>query len=318
VDEILDFARNDLTLAPAPLSINAVVREAVDAVRSQAAAKRLAVGLESRLDEAARHLADDRRLRQVLGHLLRNAVKFTAAGSVSIALIETPGGVRISVSDTGPGLPDAMLAKLYEPFSQADDTTTRGHEGAGMGLALSRRLVQLMGGEISARNRPEGGSVFTLDLVLPRLEDEAAEPGDGGETDAPPRILVVDDLATNREVARLLLEAVGCTVDLACDGDEAVTMVTAAAFDLILMDVRMPKMDGLAATRAIRALPQAAASTPVVAMTADAMPEDVARCLAAGMDAHMAKPISGAGLVAMLERWLGETSQKAGVFETAA
>jgi CheY-like chemotaxis protein len=129
---------------------------------------------------------------------------------------------------------------------------------------------------------------------------------------------VVDDHAMNRKVARLLLEALGCTVDLANDGEEAVAAASGGAFDLILMDVRMPKMDGLAATRAIRALPSAAASTPVVAMTADAMPEDVTRCLAAGMDAHMAKPISSAGLLAMLQRWLGESSAKAGAIDAAA
>jgi signal transduction histidine kinase/ActR/RegA family two-component response regulator len=318
MDEILDFARGDLTLVTAPLSINAVVREAIDAIRSQAAGKRLDVGLESTLDEAARHLADDRRLRQVLGHLLRNAVKFTSQGGVVVTLFETRRGVCIRVSDTGPGLPDAMLEKLYEPFSQADDTTTRGHEGAGMGLALSRRLVRLMGGEIKAHNRLEGGSTFTVDLVLPRLEDRAAEASDCDDADAPPRILVVDDHAMNRKVARLLLEALGCTVDLANDGEEAVAAASGGAFDLILMDVRMPKMDGLAATRAIRALPSAAASTPVVAMTADAMPEDVTRCLAAGMDAHMAKPISSAGLLAMLQRWLGESSAKAGAIDAAA
>jgi two-component system, sensor histidine kinase len=316
MDEILDFARGDLTLVPAPVSINAIVREAVEAVRSQAAAKHLSVRLESALDETGRHLADERRLRQVLGHLLRNAVEFTVKGGVAVALSPTANGVCIDVSDTGPGMPEAMLAKLYEPFSQADDTTSRGHEGAGMGLALSRRLARLMGGEINARNRPEGGSTFSVDLALPRLEDEAAAAC--GDPDAPPRVLVVDDHAMNRKVARLLLEALGCTVDLANDGEEAVAAVSGAVFDLILMDVRMPKMDGLAATRAIRALPRAAASTPVVAMTADAMPEDVARCLAAGMDAHMAKPISSAGLLATLERWLGERSAKAGGFVHAA
>jgi CheY-like chemotaxis protein len=173
-----------------------------------------------------------------------------------------------------------------------------------MGLALASRNVARMGGTIEVEGGEGRGAAFTLVLPLARAADAArTEPvaetvPDSGRA---PRVLVVDDHPVNREVARVMLEAFGCEVAEAVDGVEAVAAVDAEAFDLILMDVRMPRMDGLDATRAVRA---AGARTPIVAMTADAMPEDVARCLASGMDAHMAKPISQAGLLRVLTQAL--------------
>ena len=213
------------------------------------------------------------------------------AGAIAaIQVTLEPEGVSLSITDSGPGLPVQGLDELFDAFSQADTSISRAHEGTGMGLPLSLRLVQLMGGELKGANRAEGGAIFTLRLPLERISDAVTVVVDL-ETETRPLALVVDDHETNRTVACLMLETIGFDHAIACDGVEAAESAAAASYDLILMDVRMPNMDGLAATRAIRAMP-ACASTPIVAMTADAMPEDVARCLAAGMNAHAAKPVS--------------------------
>jgi len=309
VDEILDFSRGEIEIVRAPLCLAAIVEDAAGDLRQDAERKGLTVSVSGDADLEARHLGDERRIRQVLGHLMSNAVKFTDRGGVDLALGLSPGGeaVEIAIADTGPGIPADMLARLFEPFAQGDATTTRSHEGAGMGLALSRRLAGLMGGTILGANRPEGGAVFRLTLPLePAPAARRPEPAEVAQSGDPraPRILVVDDHQTNREVAKVMLEAFGCDVEIARDGLESLASVRSADFDLVLMDVRMPNMDGLEATRRIRGLAAPAAAMPIVAMTADAMPEDVARCLCAGMNAHLAKPIAMASLRGVLERFL--------------
>ncbi len=312
VDDILDYSRGveDLTLAP--FSPAAVAEEAVERLRAVAETKGLALTLSGDLDPNVRMEGDARRVRQVLGHLLSNAVKFTARGAVVVRLALQPSGLKITVADTGPGLDPTALPGLFEAFVQADASIRRDHEGAGMGLALCRRLTDLMGGEIAGANGPEGGAEFIVHLPLARLADAAPVHEAAAEDQGrPPRVLVVDDHPMNREVASLMLTAFGCEVAIACDGIEAVEAVSAQTFDLVLMDVRMPRMDGLEAARAIRALPGPAASTPIVAVTADAMPEDVARCHAAGMGGHLAKPVSRADLLATLNAVLGGEDETA-------
>jgi signal transduction histidine kinase/ActR/RegA family two-component response regulator len=309
VDDILDFSRGDLEVVVAPFSLATVVVDAVEAAREGADAKGLTLALEGDLAPEVRHMGDARRIRQVLRHLLSNAVKFTPSGMVSVKLSTDAGAATITIADSGPGLPQHLLGALFDAFSQADATIGRAHEGAGMGLALSRRLAGLMGGDVDGANRPEGGAIFTLRLPLQRTEDTEPAPSAEIETDRSPRVLVVDDHQTNREVACRMLEAIGCEFAIACDGLEAVEAARIAPYDLILMDVRMPNMDGLAATRTIRALPGAAAGVPIVAMTADAMPEDVVRCLAAGMDAHLAKPVSMERLCEILNRFLADDDE---------
>jgi two-component system, sensor histidine kinase len=306
VEDILDFSRGDLDVTLAPLSLAATVAEAVEAVRETAEAKGIGLTVNGDLAPNTRHIGDARRIRQVLRHLLSNAVKFTPTGMVAIDVALRPEGVAITVADSGPGLPPQMLGEIFDAFTQGDASIGRAHEGAGLGLPLSRRLAQLMGGTLEAANRAEGGAVLTLGLPLERIADAipppavaVAEVAGGVEASTRPRVLVVDDHETNRTVACLMLETMGFDHAVACDGLEAVAAATSETFDLILMDVRMPKMDGLAATRAIRALPHGA-HLSIVAMTADAMPEDVARCLASGMDAHMTKPVSVKALWDML------------------
>ncbi|WP_332659196.1 hybrid sensor histidine kinase/response regulator [Brevundimonas sp.] len=314
VEDILDFARGDDAVSPEALDLAAVAREATAPSRAAVDAKGLSLTIDDRLPANARFMCDRRALRQTLHPMIANAVKFTEQGEITVRLDRSPDGVCIRVSDTGSGIEPGLLPSLFEAFAQGDASIRRSHCGAGLGLALVARHVRRLNGGIDVDSRPGEGSTFIINLPLPRAADATTEterpaPGirdDGaGETAAAtPRVLVVDDHPVNREVARIMLEAFGCDVVEVCDGQDAIDAVAAQPFDLVLMDVRMPLMDGLEATRRIRALPGPEHDIAVVAMTADAMPEDVARCLASGMNAHMAKPINQAGLLAVVNRAL--------------
>jgi signal transduction histidine kinase/ActR/RegA family two-component response regulator len=320
VEDILAFSRDNGDLAIAPLTPADLIEEAAARVRAEAEAKGLSVTTVSELPAHARWAGDAHRVRQVLRHLLTNAVKFTWVGEVEARVSLRGEDIEFTVADSGPGIPPAELEGLFEQFSQGDVSISRVHDGVGIGLAISKRLVDAMGGEITAINRPSGGARFTFVLPMARAQDgEApaapAQVTDEAIADAPlmgganlnraPRVLVVDDHSVNREVAALMLTAAGCEVEMACDGAEAVEAASRGVCDLILMDVRMPHMDGLEATRRIRGLPGRASGVPIVAFTADAMPEDVVRCLEAGMQAHIAKPVSQAMLYAVLNEQLG-------------
>jgi signal transduction histidine kinase/ActR/RegA family two-component response regulator len=336
VEDILDFARGEHAVSPEPLDLAAVASEAMGPSRAAADALGLALTIDNRLPPRSRFNCDRRALRQALHPLIANAVKFTAEGGVSVRLDRAGDGVAIRVSDTGCGIEPAHHAQLFEAFSQADASTTRLHEGAGLGLALVARHARRLGGRVEVDSRPGEGSTFTLHLPLTRATDAPEEtPAPTRPLLAPPaaaaplvvaaapsvaavpRVLVVDDHPVNREVARIMLQAFGCEVVEACDGQEAVQLAGEQVLDLVLMDVRMPRMDGLEATRRIRSLPDAPGAVPVVAMTADAMPEDVARCLASGMNAHLAKPVSQAALFAAVTRALSGDLPAAAQFEAA-
>lgn len=305
IDDILDYSRiesGQLELNPAPAAIGQAVDRAIEAARPTAAAKGLTL---LRDDDLAGdlHQVDARRLQQVLGHLIGNAVKFTDAGCVEVRVERRPAGdrelVTFTVSDTGAGVPAHQRQDLFRPFAQLDPSLSRKHAGAGLGLSICRSIVELMGGEIGYRPRPEGGSAFWF--ALPLAPVEAVEtPGQDDLGERAPRILVVDDHPMNREVARLFLDAFGCEVTECGDGAAAVEAAGAAAFDVILMDVRMPGVDGLAATRMIRALDGPAALTPILAVTADVMRDDIQRCRDAGMNGHVPKPINQARLLGAL------------------
>jgi len=316
VEDILDFARGDDAVSPEPLDLAAAAREATAPSRAAADAKGLSLTIDDRLPANARFMCDRRALRQALHPMIANAVKFTEQGAVTVRLDRSPDGVCVRISDTGSGIEPSLLPDLFEAFEQGDASIRRSHCGAGLGLALVARHVRRLNGSIDVDSRPGEGSTFVITLPLPRAADamdEAERPAaenNGGETGQPaaapatPRVLVVDDHPVNREVARIMLEAFGCDVVEVCDGQQAIDAVVGQPFDLVWRDVRMPLMDGLAATRPHRALPGPERRLAVVAMTADAMPEDVARCLAAGMNAHMAKPINQAGLLAVVNRAL--------------
>lgn len=304
VDDILDYSQIEsghLELTPAPAAISQTLARAIEAARPAAAAKGLTLNVECPLSVETRHIVDARRLQQVLGHLVGNAVKFTDAGGVSVAVdwrtLDDHDAVIISVSDTGAGVPEHQRQELFRPFAQLDPSLSRKHAGAGLGLSICRSIVDLMGGEISYAPRATGGSTFQVSLTLTRAEAPVEEEDLGERA---PRILVVDDHPMNREVARLFLDAFGCEVAECEDGATAVEAARATAFDVILMDVRMPGMDGLTATRMIRALDGPASRTPILAVTADVMREDIERCRAAGMTGHVPKPISQSRLLSAL------------------
>ena len=303
ITNILDYSRlgaGARALAHARLSLAELVRTAGEIVRPGLGD--LTLTLEVSAVDGLVHEGDENHILQVLLNLLGNAVKFTDQGRIEVRVDLRPQDgadrVRVSVRDTGVGLAPEAIAQLFQPFTQADTSATRRFEGAGLGLAISKSLVEQMNGRIGVESDLGAGSEFWFEIPLRRLEASAqatpAETADGGAG----RILVVDDHPVNRQVASMMLAAAGFDVETAEDGAQAVEAVRSRPFDVVFMDLHMPVMDGLTACRAIRALEGDGADTPVVAMTAATLPEDVARCRAAGMDAHLAKPIEQERLVA--------------------
>ncbi|KQY93770.1 hypothetical protein ASD21_09240 [Caulobacter sp. Root1455] len=258
-------------------------------------------------DEAALLALDETRLRQVLLNLLTNALKFTAQGQVDARLTigPGPGDLRFEVSDTGIGIAPEVQTRLFQRFSQADSSISRCYGGAGLGLAISKALVNRMGGEIDVASTSGEGSRFwvTLSAQVVAAAVAEAEPAQL-EARRPARVLLVDDHPMNRELGHALLTLAGCEVSTADDGVQALAAARLGDFDLILMDVHMPGMDGLAAARAIRGLPGPRGAVPIVALSADALPEQIVRCRQAGMNDHVAKPIRREELLAAVSRAL--------------
>jgi signal transduction histidine kinase/DNA-binding NarL/FixJ family response regulator len=288
--------------------------------------KRLTLALDVAEGTPCAVEADPTRLRQMLLNLLSNAVKFTPAGG-RVDLRAAPlaeGGLRLEVQDTGPGVPPDKRHLLFEDFTQILPLTGQEGAGTGLGLAISARLATAMGGRIGCESAPGQGALFWVELPLREVPMPAAAPLAAGGPSAPPatatpaaatvasptlggtgrtlRVLVADDVAANRMVARAMLVAAGHRVDSAADGAEALAAVERDDYDVVLMDVQMPVMDGLEATRRIRALPGPKRRVPVLAVTASALPEQVEACRAAGMDGHLAKPIDRESLLGAVAR----------------
>ena len=252
-------------------------------------------------------LADEMRLKQLFNNLIGNALKFTLAGGVAVHIASDGRagriGVAATVDDSGPGVPDEVAAAIFEPFN----TGRAGREGAGagLGLAICRQIVARMDGRLAVERSPQGGARFRLDLDLdcagPEMREQAARMAEPTPHETL-HVLVVDDNATNRFVAARVLELFGCTSDLAENGAEAVEQVQLARYDLVLMDIKMPVMDGIAASRAIRALSGPVAAVPILALTANADPRDEADYLAAGMDGVAQKPIQPDRLLDAIRR----------------
>ena len=252
-------------------------------------------------------LGDPTRIRQVLLNLVTNAIKFTSQGEVTVRAGWSAAHLRIEVSDTGVGIPADVIPHLFERFSQADGSTARRFGGTGLGLAICKRLVELMDGAIGVESTPGRGSTFSFALPLePAERSERPDPRDNplAATTAARRLLVAEDNAINQEIIRTVLGQKGHAVTMVDDGAEAILAFQNGVFDAVLMDVQMPRVDGLSATREIRAIEQAEARarTPIVALTANAMVEEVERCQQAGMDAHVAKPIDWKTLFTTIDR----------------
>ncbi|WP_372786030.1 ATP-binding protein [Phenylobacterium sp.] len=313
VGDVLDFSKleaSGLELDPAPFDPVATVRSAAAIVAEQAASKGLS--LTTRIDEAIPALAGDApRLRQVLLNFLSNAIKFTREGGVELVVTHQLDAercrLRVEVRDSGIGIDEEHIGSLFARFTQADASVSRRFGGTGLGLAISKQIVEAMQGEIGASSVVGQGSIFWFALDLPLAGEGAAtdeaEPA-GAVLDRPIRALVVEDNAVNRELITTLLSPFDIEIDTACDGAEAVEAVGRGRYDVILMDMQMPVMDGLTATRRIRALADRdLARTPIIAMTANVLPEQIARCREAGMDDHLGKPINLPRLLEALDRW---------------
>ncbi|WP_309643440.1 ATP-binding protein [Phenylobacterium sp.] len=313
VNDILDFSKVEagrIELDPRAVDIAGVCRDALGIVAESAERKGLNLTMSVEGDLAAAYVVDDHRLCQVLLNFLNNAVKFTDTGDVVLSLSVAPGDeldrLRIAITDTGPGIPAQAQTSLFQRFSQVDNTVSRNHGGTGLGLAICKGLIEAMGGRVGVASKVGQGSTFWLEIRLARGAPAVSAEAEAREADAVgAHILLVDDHPMNRELGVTLLNLLGCTVDVACDGLEAIKAAETCRYDAILMDVHMPGLDGLAATRAIRRLPSAAASTPIIAMSADVLPEQLARMKQAGMIDSVEKPVSIADLHACLGRWVG-------------
>jgi len=313
VNDILDFSKLEagaLTLDIEPFSVAALGEGATALLRDQAEAKGLSLTCEVLVAGIAgdvRLVGDVTRLRQVLLNLLSNAVKFTEGGSVRLTLTIGPAldGTAVlsaSVTDTGLGLAPDQIEQMFERFTQADGSVSRRFGGTGLGLAISRRLVEVMGGDIGAQSDGSTGSTFWFHATLPVAEvaTQAIDQRSEGALDRPLRLLLAEDNAANRTLITALLSSFDVSLDMVENGQEAVEAVAARPYDLILMDMQMPVMDGPTATRAIRASGRAGHDTPIVALTANVLPEQIRQCLDAGMQGHVAKPIDPHALMAAL------------------
>jgi signal transduction histidine kinase/HPt (histidine-containing phosphotransfer) domain-containing protein/ActR/RegA family two-component response regulator len=325
IDAVLDFSKIEagrLDLEATPFSLSGLVEGALDTFRPQAVAKGLVLDTEIESGSNDALLGDPTRVRQIVFNLLSNALKFTERGRVRVSIGTVPLGggktrATLAVSDTGVGLGAEQLARLFQPFVQADSSTTRQFGGTGLGLSIVRRLAQLMDGDVAVESVPCAGSTFTVTLTLQAAPADSpltsllkplarksvkltARRGKG------PRVLVVDDHPVNREVLVRQLKLLGITADSAADGVDALAVWAPGRHAAVLADIHMPRMDGHELARQLRAAEadRGCTPTPIVAVTANAMKGEEERCLASGMDAYLVKPVSIDRLRATLERWL--------------
>ena len=300
INDILDLSKIEagrMEIENGPVDLRGIVGEVADLVKPSIREKGLELKIDISPDLPALVLGDSTRIRQVLVNLAGNAAKFTVIGGVSITIAWAGDEASIAVADTGIGIGEKDVPRLFQEFEQADNSTTQLYQGTGLGLAICKRLTEMMGGRIAVRSTLGEGSTFTV--TLPAKPAEApAEPVTESVTApqkaAPARplhILVVDDNDLNRILIKALLKKVGFTSDEAVDGRDAVEKARGGAYDLILMDIRMPEMSGPEATRMIRSLPGDIAGKPIVALTADVVGDQVEEYAAAGMNRTVAKPI---------------------------
>ena len=318
LDDILDQAKIEadrLEIVPVDTNFRRLLEGICELWRAQAEERRIDLTLQIDPSVPDWLRIDDVRVRQCLTNLVSNAMKFSGNGQVRIMARATPRrdetvALSIAVADTGPGITPEVAAKLFRPFAQADSTSTRRYGGTGLGLVITRRLAKLMGGDVRLESEPGKGSVFTLQLVaaLPRSEiaEELGEQSeaDAGLDQAGRRILVVDDVATNRFVVGHMLAATGATIDEAEDGKTAIRMLNEQPYDLILLDIHMPGIDGYETLARIRGMPGARGDTPVIVMTADTQRELRMRLSALSVQGYLEKPIEFRRAMAEIRRAL--------------
>ncbi len=333
LNDILDLAKIEagkMILEKIPFDISRVVEDCMKSYMARAAQKRIDLRFHAESATSLQVLGDPLRVRQIVANLLSNAIKFTDRGEVGMRLHSTPRvdgriDVRLQVYDTGPGIPADKLAAIFEKFTQADGSITRQYGGTGLGLSITRRLVGMCGGQISVESQVGQGSTFSVTLVCESAPAASIAPAPASQEihDSPPfassagvRLLLVEDNVVNQKVVLAILRKKGFLIEVAGDGREALDKLKVAAYDLILMDVQMPVLDGLEATRCIRRNPLWN-RIPIVAMTAHAMTGDRERCLQAGMDAYISKPVQPAHLISTIEKHLAAGSNQAPIERTS-
>lgn len=311
INDLLDFSRIEagkLRLCAVPFALRELCEGVLKLLGPQVAGKPVEVEFVWAAEGAGECVGDAGRVRQVLVNLLGNAVKFTGRGRVELRVEDwPPAGYRLAVTDTGIGIPLEVQPRLFGQFVQADSSAKRQYGGSGLGLAISKQLIEAMGGEIGFHSQLGEGSCFWFRIPA-AMEGEAAgvksTPRQEVKGRIPPGmpVLVAEDNPVNQRLAQQMLENLGCQVQVAANGLEAISLAMEGEFGLIFMDCQMPGMDGFEAAQAIRALkPQQV----IVALTANAMPADRERCLAAGMQDYLAKPVRQLELQEMLRRWAG-------------
>ncbi|NLM71829.1 MAG: PAS domain S-box protein [Synergistaceae bacterium] len=320
LNDLLDFSRMEskgVELNIMPFPVLSLLDDATELFALQAAEKGLSLELRVKGDLPSLLMGDPVRLRQVLINLLSNSVKFTSEGGVVLSaetVHSSPGNVDLlfSVSDTGPGIPEQLMEDIFTPFKQAQGSLNRKYGGSGLGLAISHQIVEAMGGFLLAESEPGEGSTFSfrLSFETPRDNPDATRgrdrPPRPDMKDVVPSVLIVEDNPVNRELVRLMLNKAGIKTTIADNGREAIDILSSRRFDLILMDIQMPEMDGYEATDIIRDRGSSVLdhSVPIIALTAHAAKDFREECLNRGMDDYLSKPFSSAGLMDMLYKWL--------------
>ncbi|MEQ1783335.1 MAG: ATP-binding protein, partial [Hyphomonadaceae bacterium] len=319
VNDILDLAKIDagkLEIVPVNVDPGVGLQRAINLFRPLAEEKGIELTLELDCGVPPRLRLDPIRARQCVDNLISNAIKFTENGGVTVSARMAPrdGGqlIEVKVADTGVGMTDEQISRLFSDFMQGDSSVTRRHGGTGLGLAISRRLARQMGGDVTVESKPGHGSTFCLSLsVEDAIVEEADRHGDTPVGSVPrsdirgKRLLLVDDNALNRRVVQMFLAPFGLVVSEAANGQEALNQLALASFDVVLMDVHMPVMDGQEALRRLRATSATYAATPVIMLTANAMSGDRERYLAEGANGYVSKPVDqrelGAAIAAVLQ-----------------
>lgn len=325
VNDVLDISKIEagrFEISPIEKDLRHVMRRTCRIWEPRAVEKGLDFDLRIAPDLPGLLRFDPVRVRQCVANLISNAIKFTKDGAVTVevgwrAKEAKDVAVTIAVQDTGIGLDDETITRLFTPFTQADASVSRTHGGTGLGLAIARQLAQLMGGDVTVESQPGKGSCFTFEFAAVPAEEVKGGKRALRKLDTLPevgwreglKVLLADDHPLNRKVARLFLEPFGVCVEEACNGKEALALLEKSAFDVLLLDAYMPELDGLETLKRLRASGESWASMPVIALTADAMTGDRERYLAAGMDGYVAKPIDQRALASEISRVMGHADK---------